>query len=247
MAQEIARGRPGVVFGAFTGKAASVMRAKGCDDATTIHGMIYRRIADDLTNRPVFVLNEEGAAARATLIIIDECSMVDEKLGRDLLSFRRPILVLGDPMQLPPVQGAGFFTKDVPDVLLTEVHRQAAGNPIIEFATRTRQGQNLHIGTYGGSQILSARDLDLDTVMKADQILVGQNNTRTKFNTRMRELLGRRGPMPVAGDKLVCLRNNHQRGLLNGSLWFVEAVLESEAPEMVRLSLRSESGDVTAR
>ena len=29
-------------FAAFTGKAASVMRGKGCRDASTIHGLIYR-------------------------------------------------------------------------------------------------------------------------------------------------------------------------------------------------------------
>src|SRR5437868_607958 len=29
-----------VAFGAFTGKAALVMRAKGCKDARTIHGLI---------------------------------------------------------------------------------------------------------------------------------------------------------------------------------------------------------------
>ena len=41
-------------------------------------------------------------ANAASLIIVDECSMVDEDLGRDLLSFGRPVLVLGDPAQLPP-------------------------------------------------------------------------------------------------------------------------------------------------
>src|SRR5262249_36768437 len=39
---------------------------------------------------------------------IDECSMVDAELGRDLMSFGVPLLVLGDPAQLPPVSGGGF-------------------------------------------------------------------------------------------------------------------------------------------
>ena len=46
--------------------------------------------------------------------------MVDERLGQDLLSFNVPVLVLGDPAQLPPVAGAGFFMGE-PDVMLTEV------------------------------------------------------------------------------------------------------------------------------
>jgi len=39
--------------------------------------------------------------------VIDECSMVDAELGRDLMSFECPLLVLGDPAQLPPIQGGG--------------------------------------------------------------------------------------------------------------------------------------------
>src|SRR5579863_533010 len=65
-----------VVFGAFTGKAALVMRSKGCRDARTIHSMIYRAKDTD-SEEPSFVLNEDGPASRAELIIIDECSMVD--------------------------------------------------------------------------------------------------------------------------------------------------------------------------
>ena len=63
--------------------------------------------------------------------------MVDEDLGRDLLSFGKPVLVLGDPAQLPPVKGGGFFTEAEPDVMLTEVHRQAADNPIIRAVHAT--------------------------------------------------------------------------------------------------------------
>ena len=97
------------MFAAFTGKAALVMRSKGCDDARTIHSLIYRP-KDTETEEPTFELNDDSPAADAKLIIIDECSMVDEELGRDLLSFGRPVLVLGDPAQLPPVKGGGFLS-----------------------------------------------------------------------------------------------------------------------------------------
>src|SRR6478735_9563131 len=49
-----------VAFGAFTGKAALVMRAKGCKDARTIHSLIYRP-RDMESEEPTFVLNEESA------------------------------------------------------------------------------------------------------------------------------------------------------------------------------------------
>ena len=82
-----------VCFGAFTGKAALVMRSKGCKDARTIHSLIYRPKDID-SEEPSFILNDESPAQSASLIVIDECSMVDEELGRDLLSFGKPVLVL---------------------------------------------------------------------------------------------------------------------------------------------------------
>ena len=210
-----------VMFGAFTGKAALVMRSKGCRDARTIHSMIYRTRDTD-TEEPSFVLNEDGPASKAELIIIDECSMVDEALGRDLLSFGKPVLVLGDPAQLPPIKGGGFFTEASPDAMLTEVHRQAADNPIIRLSMLIRDGGRLAPGRYGSSRIVSRDLIDAEQVKAADQVLVGLNRTRRAYNRRLRELLGRAGDLPEAGDKLVCLKNDRKKGLLNGSLWTVQ-------------------------
>ena len=98
---------------------------------------------------PTFSLNRQSPIAKAKLVIIDECSMVDEELGRDLMSFGTPILVLGDPGQLPPISGGGFFTEHEPDFLLTEIHRQARDNPIIRMALDVREGRELMYGDYG--------------------------------------------------------------------------------------------------
>ncbi len=209
-----------VLFGAFTGKAALVMRSKGCKDARTIHSLIYRARDND-SEEPVFELNEDGPAAKARLIIIDECSMVDSELGRDLLSFGKPVLVLGDPAQLPPVKGGGYFTEGAPDTMLTEVHRQAADNPIIKLSMLIRAGGRLSVGKFGESRVVHRDLIDAAEVTEADQILVGLNRTRRAYNKRMRELLGHSGTFPEPGDKLVCLRNDRKKGLLNGSLWTV--------------------------
>jgi exodeoxyribonuclease V len=147
------------------------MRAKGCSGATTIHSLIYRTTYEDGQYQSVW--NPDSRAARAGLIIIDECSMVDAQLGRDLLRFERPILVLGDPFQLQqPVEGAGFFTKHKPDVLLTEIHRQAQDSPIIQLATDVRQDKALKAGTYGESRVLPVHELLLDQILGADQLVV---------------------------------------------------------------------------
>ena len=207
-------------FGAFTGKAALVLRSKGCKDARTIHSMIYRPREVE-SEEPSFVLNEDAPAASASLIVIDECSMVDEELGRDLLSFGKKVLVLGDPAQLPPVKGGGYFTEAGPDIMLTEVHRQAADDPIIRLSMDVREGKRLARGAFGRSKVIARDEVDTDEVKAADQVLVGLNRTRRAYNRRLRELNGFSGDLPQAGEKLVCLRNNRQKGLLNGGIFRV--------------------------
>ncbi len=222
LARTIADGVDGEVkFAAFTGKAASVMRGKGCHGASTIHALIYRA-RESGEEVPSFDLWDEAPASKADLIVIDECSMVDAELGRDLLSFGVPLLVLGDPAQLPPIQGGGFFTEAEPDAMLTEVHRQARDNPIVRLSIDIRAGDTLEPGRYGDSAVVRKADLDPQAVLDADQVLVGRNATRRAYNMRMRERRGFEEAMPASGDKLVCLRNNRKKALFNGSLWTVK-------------------------
>ncbi len=222
LAKHIAEGVDGkVLFAAFTGKAALVMRRKGCAGASTIHSLIYKPIESE-TETPTFELWEDAPAAKAELIVIDECSMVDAELGRDLMSFGVPVLVLGDPAQLPPIQGGGFFTEASPDAMLTEVHRQAQDDPIVRLSMDIRAGQRLAPGDYGASQVVRRDALDPQRVLDADQVLVGRNATRRAYNARMRERRGFTEPLPMQGDKLVCLRNNRRKGLFNGGLWLIK-------------------------
>jgi len=210
-----------VKFAAFTGKAASVMRGKGCRGASTIHSLIYRA-RESGEEIPSFDLWDEAPASKAELIIIDECSMVDAELGRDLLSFGVPVLVLGDPAQLPPINGGGFFTEAEPDVMLSEVHRQAQDDPIVRLSMEIRAGEYLQPGRYGETEVVAKHNLDPQRVVEADQVLVGRNATRRAYNSRIRMRRGLEDPLPAAGDKLVCLRNNRKKGLFNGGLWSVK-------------------------
>ena len=229
LARHIAEGVDGSVrFAAFTGKAALVMRNKGCDDASTIHSLIYRT-RESGEETPNFEVWDDAPASKAKLIIIDECSMVDEELGRDLMSFGCPLLVLGDPAQLPPIQGGGFFTSHEPDAMLTEVHRQAADDPIVRMSMAVREGRALEVGRHGDSEVVERSSLDPERVMGADQVLVGRNNTRRAYNTRIRQKQDIDDPLPIAGDKLVCLRNNRKKALFNGGLWRVKARAQSKS------------------
>lgn len=234
-----------VLFACFTGKAALVMQSKGCYGAQTIHSLIYRPIECAVTGITEFALNYDSPLAQAKLLIVDEVSMVDEKLAQDLLSFGVPILVLGDPAQLPPVKGEGFFINGEPDFMLTEVHRQAADNPIIRMSIDIREGRGIVAGRYGDSLVVPREDISKDElaegVRTADQVICGRNKTRQSFNLRARAIKGLAGKLeawhPVEGDKLVCLRNDSVKGLLNGGLW--EATRAAVAGAKINLRVKS--------
>jgi exodeoxyribonuclease V len=187
--------------------------------------LLRKQIEEERTSlaRPMFTLNMDSRVKDAKLVVIDECSMVDGRMGEDLLSFKTKVLVLGDPAQLPPVGGAGFFTEGItPDVMLTDIHRQARDNPIIAMATKVRNQEQLELGSYGNSEVIERAQVNEKDARNADQILVGRNNTRHASNKRMRSMLARSEDLPEHGDKLVCLRNNNDMGLLNGAIWYVK-------------------------
>lgn len=248
-------GRPWL-FAAFTGKAALVMQQRGCHGARTIHSLIYRpddaaSTVDASGRRQIgFRRWHDSPLYQAPGIVIDEGSMIDEPLGRDLLSFGKKILVCADPAQLPPVSGGGFFTSGEPDVFLTEVHRQALESGILDLATFVRGGGHPSSWTPRGDdcEVWSRTDTEpigiWRRMLDADQVIVGTNKTRHGFNSKHRLMLGvgRSSPFPVAGDRVVCRRNDREAGLLNGSMWRVESSSLSEDQTAVTMELSSEDG-----
>lgn len=217
-----------VLFACFTGKAALVMRGKGCNGASTLHSLIYKVHQDQRTGEITYLFNPNSDLAHARVLVVDEVSMVNEDLGKDVLAYGTKVLVLGDPFQLPPVKGEGFFTSVDPNVMLTEIHRQAADNPIIQMSMAVRNGQELEPGGFGGSRVIDRGDLTDEDLVMADQVLVGTNRTRHRMNNKLRQLQGLQGKElawhPAIGDRLVCLKNNRLKGLLNGGLWEVDNV-----------------------
>lgn len=245
LARHLAEDLNSVHYAAFTGKAASVMRKRGCKGASTIHSLIYTLVSEG-EGDPRFALDAESPAADADLIVIDEVSMVDEALGRDLLSFGTRVLVLGDPFQLPPVQGTGFFLDAEPDVMLTDIHRQAADNPIIRLSMDIREGGRLQRGSYGESRVIGRDEVDTEAVLAADQVLVGRNKTRVSYNNRLRELRDLPAEKPVIGDKIVCLKNNPRKKLLNGQTFVIAEVKVKNAGKLA-LTILPEDGGLSAR
>lgn len=203
-------------------------KAEGMQEPEIMKQPQVKKLWDDLemltkeAHSPIFRLNPDSPLRDAARLVIDECSMLGSNITKDILSFKIPIIVQGDPGQLPPVADEGYFDKLPPDFTLTQIHRQAKDSPIIKLATQARQKEPLRPGTYGDSKVITKSQMTPGMAMEADQILCGRNSTRHLNNARMRQLKGFGGPIPQPGEKLVCLRNNHEAGLLNGSLWIVD-------------------------
>lgn len=164
------------------------------------------------------IINEESKLRDADLLILDEVSMVDEEMATDLLSFEKKILVLGDPGQLPPVRGEGAFTAQEPDVMLTEIHRQALENPIIRLSMMAREGKHIPHGVYSDTVMkLSKWKIDVRDFIHADQVITGMNKTRLNLNNIMLRASGFTGPFPTGqGEKIICLKNDKKVGVING-------------------------------
>jgi exodeoxyribonuclease-5 len=248
----------GVLFAAFTGKAALVMTRKGTP-ASTIHSLIYRvseatpeeiarvekelfdlqrnlgrmasaerafaetqirrlelRLAD--IHRPTFVLNDQSRVRDADLIVLDEVSMVGPEMASDLLAFGKPVLVLGDPGQLPPIKGTGAFTEAEPDIRLTEIHRQAGESAIIRLATMARQGIEIPPGSHDDHVWKLPRDaVSAAQMLRGGQVICGRNSTRLWLNSAMKAAAGFPAPYPGGHrEKIMCLKNRHDLGLVNG-------------------------------
>lgn len=158
---------------------------------------------------------------------------------KDIQSYDVPILVLGDPGQLPPIKGASSLINGAPHALLTEIHRQAEDDPIIAYATRARNQIFIPYGAMGESKHVEKHELTTKEVLAADQILVGKNATRRDWNQQIRAALGRGGDYPVVGEKLICLRNDREKGLFNGMMCEVVRIGD-ELDFSLELDIRTE-------
>lgn len=118
-----------IILTAPTGRASQRMSEMIGIKAQTIHRLIAR-----------------DKIIEASMVIVDETSMVDIELFARLLKHLTPgarLIFVGDPDQLPPV-GPGQVLQDIIDILptvkLTQIFRQAEQSDIILNAHRVNKG-----------------------------------------------------------------------------------------------------------
>lgn len=239
-----ADGKFRIAFCAYTGKAANVLRQKlrlaGIDANSmgfphyggTIHSLIYEPVTDDRGSVLEWQLKDESYIMEYGLIVIDEASMVDEKMLEDLQSYGVPILAVGDHGQLPPVKGLGTLMVD-PELKLEKIHRQAEGNPIIQLSQFIRDNGQLPPTDWkspdGRVRFCTFDELFgiLEPLYETENvndiaILTYKNATRKSMNYQARCMRNKQHmeDKPVAGDQFICLKNvagtlfNGMRGTL---------------------------------
>jgi exodeoxyribonuclease-5 len=203
----------------------------------------------DRIHEPQFVLNPQSDLRDADLLVLDEVSMVGADMAQDLLAFGKPILVLGDPGQLPPVKGTGVFTQAAPDVMLTEVHRQAADSPILRLATMARRGHDIPFGAYD-DQVwkMSRHEVGPAQMLQGGQVICGTHAMRRRLNTAMKTAAGFEADYPTgAGEKIICLRNRHDLGLINGMfLTLTDVQAHPHNDRAFRASVQTDDGTPVA-
>lgn len=132
-----------------TGRAARRMSEATEYPAATIHSVIGYHEEDGEG------VSREDAEINGNLVIIDECSMMDQQITALLLE-KIPmdcrVVFVGDPDQLPSV-GCGNVLHDmirsqaIPLVKLDVIYRQGAGSPVITNAHKILAGDtHLEIG-----------------------------------------------------------------------------------------------------
>lgn len=218
--KEIVNQIPNAGVCTFTGKASDVLRRKGIH-SKTIHSLIYEWSEK---YRRFFLLKKVPYSC----FIIDEASMVGKELFTDLQSFGIPILAIGDHGQLEPVSSKELNLVRDSDFKLTEIHRQAKGNPIVELAHLVRSGMSWEGFKKGNCEVTRKRPT-VRELLTYDVIGCGFNKTRISINTAVRE--GKKFPLGkiVPGDKLMCVQNDKDLGAFNGQTFQVLEIKESRA------------------
>lgn len=227
-------------------------------ESSTIHRLIYDPVFDKQTGL-IKGWVKKGQLF-LDLIIVDEGSMVDPLLWADLLSYNIPILVFGDPFQLPPVLSENskkfishFNLMDKPDAVMTQIHRQAEGNPIIRVSRMIREkgvippymnGEKAdalfqHISRKEESKILDR--YFKRALIEDSSIIVHTNKERLAWNQNIRKELGYKSQYFEEHEKVICLKTNYDYGVFNGQIFVTSQCYEEN---MDVLLLHTEDGRV---
>lgn len=188
-----------------TNKAAAVLRKRGIM-ADTIHGLMYEIVNEEP------LMFERRSELEVDFVIVDEASMVGREMADDLESYSKPILYVGDPFQLPPVDDEEWFR---PDFTLTNIHRTDKAS-IIGVASRIRE-------TGRWPHHLDRYEVPVSYMASRDVVIVYTNALRQMINEKVRRHLGFEGPAR-AGEKVCVMKTDKDNGIYSGEIGVIESL-----------------------
>lgn len=195
-----------VCFAAYTGKASLVLREKGNDNSMTMHRLLYH--SKELPDGTFEHKPRERLEYPYKIIVVDEVSMIPADMWDLLLSHKVHVIALGDPFQLPPIDGESEILSH-PHVFLDEIVRQAQDSEIIRLSMDIRAGLPLVKHKGNEVSVVSKHQLNEAYYSGADQIIAAKNITRANINWKCRKI--KFGPdvpnYPIEGEKAICLKN----------------------------------------
>lgn len=231
-----------VAYIAYTGRAALVLKNKGCENAITAHKLLYH--AKEKPDGTYEFKPKRRLDMDYNLIVLDEASMLPNDMWELLLTHRIHVLALGDIGQLPAIEGdSGILER--PHAVLNEVVRQALESPIIRLSMDIRSGKWLEYGGPKECRVMPSEQVTDKLLIGADQVICGKNVTRHCLNEQIRKIKFQDDyrAEPINGDKIVCLQNqwmvvgSNMEPLVNGMLGEVTNITFSDSklykPKMV--------------
>jgi exodeoxyribonuclease V len=213
-------------IGTFTGKASDILRQRGIP-SKTLHSIMYKPII----NKGRIIGWTKEPYLEFDILFIDEFSMLSKDMINDLLAYNIKICFTGDLGQLPAIGEQCNYLQDKVNCELTEIVRQAEGNPIIKWANYVREGNFLYTGIkekteQGLFMTVDRRDVEFieKAKEKCTQVIVGTNKFRHKLNLEYRIKKGMGKKLEV-GESLVILKNNKNIGVFNGQIFEVKEIV----------------------
>ena len=200
-----------ISVGAPTGKAAMVLNKKGVK-AQTLHSILYYPVIDEMTGNVIDYTIKQASEYEFDLLVCDESSMIGRDIYDDIIGLGKQILFVGDAAQLPPIDDTGFSIMHTPDIELTNIHRVAANNPIIQLSKIVREKGILRSSDFRNSSSISFTKMNALTVgamrnIDPEIILCGYRKTRDKMNTLMRTVRGFYDQRAEVGEIIICEKN----------------------------------------
>ncbi len=146
---------------------------------------------------------------------VDEASMLDDRQLEDLREIFSTLVLFGDPAQLAPVNQSGAMSFDaLPErakFTLSRVHRQAAGNPIVDLA-HALGDPDLDFAAFEARLAAAAAEDERVRIaerveaaeMARAPVLVWRNATRIRLIHAFRSAYEAPGDALLPGEPLIC-------------------------------------------